>query len=67
MITINDLRKDWMHQIEAYDGMIAHLERERELGVENDGLGKPGRVWDKMLHGWRAELQQLLADYPEER
>lgn len=67
MVTINDLRKDWIRQIEAYDDMIAFLEREKQRGVANLDLGKPGRIWDKMLHTWRAELQQLLVDYPEER
>jgi hypothetical protein len=64
MVTIDELRVDWQKQIEAYDDMIARLDKEKNTGVENEGLGAPRRVWTGMLHKWRDELVDLLAQYP---
>jgi hypothetical protein len=64
MITIDDLRRDWQREIEAYDDAIALLEKEKLMGAENDGLGKPARVWVGMLHTWRNQIKELLAQYP---
>jgi len=63
-ITIDDLRQDWLRQIEAYNEAIAVLEREKQSGVGNLGRGKPARVWMEMLQTWRDELKGLLAQYP---
>jgi hypothetical protein len=65
-VTINDLRRDWQKQIDAYDKAIVFLAEEKKRGIENDGLGKPHREWVGLLETWRNELKALLAQYPEQ-
>ena len=64
-VTINELRKDWLKMIETYEGMISHLEREKQAGGVVQGFEKAGRVWPQKLQAWKAECEQLLIDYPE--
>ena len=63
-VTIDDFRRDWETQVETYEEMINLLEREKQPGVESQGIGKPTRVWVGMLHTWRDELKELLVQYP---
>ena len=63
-ISMDDLRVDWIKQIDAYDRMIMFLEEEKKKGSDNPAMGKPTREWMGMLEVWRDELKNLLAIYP---
>lgn len=63
--TMDDLRRTWIEQVRAYDNMIRLLEDERQTGAMNERLGEPHRLWATLLRRWRAELERLLAEYPE--
>jgi hypothetical protein len=62
----NELRQDWIRQIEAYDRAIELLEDQKKQGVLNDRLFGPTRRWEDLLYRWRDELKGLLVQYPEE-
>lgn len=64
-VTINNLRGDWRQTIKAYDDMITATEGQLVAPVTQD-TALAAREWLEKLRTWRAELETLLLEYPEE-
>ena len=58
-MTTHELREDWIRYVGEFDRSLARLEQQKHRYT------MPHRAWTVMLHSWRAEVERLLAEYPD--
>jgi hypothetical protein len=66
IVTINELRLEWINQCVLCESQLANLDRQRASGLLKDDVGDPAWRWHKALDAWHGDLEKLLAEFPEE-
>lgn len=66
MSAINDLRAQWLKELEMYDQLLKVIQAEG-LAEDSEKDVKPVRLWVALIPKWRDELLQRLEDFPAEQ
>ena len=65
-MTIDDLREGWLDQITKLNGMIEYLKARPQLHHGGQDSATATAAWLEKLYRWRADLEDLLTQFPDE-